>query len=533
MHISNISVKIQDKKNAKFTNNINSSRYSEYPDFSSYGYIIERELGCNIASGRVTYQAIDLETRQRVVIKHFQFLRVTNWSGYEAYEREIKVLKQLDISGIPRYINDFETSTGFCLVTEYKAAPSLAVRCNFTPQQIQVIAIAILEILVYLQQQNPPMIHRDIKPENILVDSSEQIKVYLVDFGFARLSGRDFAASSTVKGTLGFMPLEQIFNCQLSEASDLYSLGVTIICLLTRTKSTEISNLIDESFRIDVKKLKLKLNREFIRWLEKMVAPNAEKRYLNAAEALKALKLIELSNNSSSFGSTVHSKIMTPAFGLAAVSAVALAQTTKVTDWLKYSSKRLLETSSPAQLLTTKECQNCSAENSNQENADLSRAELQGAILKDFNFDRADLRLAYLRGADLEGASLVSANLRGADLRKANLKNANLEAANLTDADLEEANLEGVNLTNANPQGAKLWAVNLRDANLQGADLARSRLWDANLGRANLKNTNLIDASLNGVNLTGANLKGAYVRGTNFRRAIMPNGRVFQRRARV
>ncbi len=532
MNISNFSAKIQDKENGKLTNNLHPTGYYKYPDFSDYGYVVDRELGHNLAGGRVTYKAIDLETRQRVVIKQFQFLRAKNWSQYEAYEREVEVLKKLDRPNIPSYLNDFETPTSFCLVTEYKDAPSLAVRSNFTHQQIKEIATAVLETLVYLQQQNPPMIHRDIKPENILVDASEKIKVYLVDFGFASFNSGDFAASSAVKGTLGFMPPEQIFNRQLSEASDLYSLGVTLICLLTQTKSTEISNLIDDRFRIDVKRLKLKLNRHFIRWLEKMGSPNVEKRYSNAEEALEALKSIDINNNSSNFSSSVRAKIMAPAVGLATVSAVALAQTTKVTDWLKYSSKRLLETSSHTQLLATAESQNCRLKNPNQEGANLTRADLHGAILKDFNFDRADLRLSDLRGACLQGASLIGVNLANADARNANLKNANLEAANLTGADLEGANLQGVNLKNANLQRAKLWAVNLQGANLTGANLGRSRLWDANLGRANLQNANLRDANLKGANLKGANLKGAYLRGTNLRDAIMPNGRFSQRRSR-
>jgi serine/threonine protein kinase len=48
------------------------------------------------------------------------------------------------------------------------------------------------------------------------------------------------------------MPPEQMFNRQLTEASDLYSLGATLICLLTQTKSAEIGNLIDEACRINL-----------------------------------------------------------------------------------------------------------------------------------------------------------------------------------------------------------------------------------------------------------------------------------------
>ena len=70
------------------------------------------------------------------------------------------------------------------MVQEYKNAESAIAR-NFSPPDIKQIAIGTLEILAYLQSQKPPVIHRDIKPENLLID--EDLNVYLVDFGFARL----------------------------------------------------------------------------------------------------------------------------------------------------------------------------------------------------------------------------------------------------------------------------------------------------------------------------------------------------------
>jgi hypothetical protein len=59
-------------------------------------------------------------------------------------------------------------------------------------------------------------------------------------------------------------------------------------------------------------------------------------------------------------------------------------------------------------------------------NANLYRADLEGAHLIN-----ADLRGADLRGADLEGAHLINADLRGADLRGADLEGADLYNADL------------------------------------------------------------------------------------------------------
>ena len=261
---------------------------SHFPDFISQGYQIEKTLGSNRAGGRVTYLATDIKLQQPVVIKQFQFARVgASWSDYDAYHREIQVLRGLDHLGIPRYLDCFQAEAGFCMVQEYKKASSLRVSHSFNSSEIQHIAISTLKILVYLQSRAPVVIHRDIKPDNILVD--HQRNVYLVDFGFARIGDGQIGVSSVVKGTLGFMPPEQLFNRQLTEASDLYSLGMTLLCILTRTQPEEIGNLVDISYQIKFKHLVPKLNRHWVQWIEKMVQPGLADRFPNAAAALEAI----------------------------------------------------------------------------------------------------------------------------------------------------------------------------------------------------------------------------------------------------
>ncbi|HBB35611.1 MAG TPA: serine/threonine protein kinase [Cyanobacteria bacterium UBA9273] len=271
---------------------------SNFPDLSSHGFRVVKELGHNRTGGRVTYLAIPLPSllkkgivREPVVIKQFQFAqRDTHWSDYEAIEREIQVLRGLNHPGIPRYLGSFQTARGFCLVQEYKKAPSLAQPRSFDPDQIKQIAVSLLNILIYLQNRIPPISHRDIKPENILVDDC--MKVYLVDFGLARIGDSEMAMSSVAKGTIGFMAPEQLFNRQISEASDLYGLGATLICLLTGTPSMEISQLIDDDYRINFKHLVPKLSLLWIEWLQTMVELKPKDRFADAATALEALNPI-------------------------------------------------------------------------------------------------------------------------------------------------------------------------------------------------------------------------------------------------
>ncbi len=266
---------------------------SIYPDFQAQGYDVIRELGRNREGGRITWLATNLNTKQPEVIKQFCFAQAgSSWSGSEAHAREIQVLKGLNHPGIPSYLHSFETSDGFCLVQEYIHASTLAEPRSFSPAEIKQIAIKILEILVYLQNRIPSVIHRDIKPENILVD--EQINVYLIDFGFARIGSHDVAGSSVFKGTPGFIPPEQMFKP--TNATDLYALGVTLICLITGIKSTKIDQLqdADDPYLINFRHLLPQVSLRFIGWLEKMVQPKQKDRFTNAELALESLKPLDV-----------------------------------------------------------------------------------------------------------------------------------------------------------------------------------------------------------------------------------------------
>ena len=279
---------------------------NELPDFTSYGYKIIEELGRNREGGRITWKAISLDDKLHskvssaekvVVIKQFCFATFgSSWSGYKAYEREIKLLQKLNHVGIPCYLDSLETDNGFCLVQEYKNALSLDNKPDLNLAEIKIIITKILEILVYLQQQTPPIIHCDLKPANILVD--DRLNVYIVDFGFASLGNQEISGSSVFKGTPGFMPPEQAIALQ--PASDLYSLGVTIICLLTGKTVLDLQQLVtpDNPYQLKFKSLLSHLNPKFVRWLEKMIKPKLSDRFASATEALTALDSLDLTSES-------------------------------------------------------------------------------------------------------------------------------------------------------------------------------------------------------------------------------------------
>lgn len=268
----------------------------QLPDLSFHRYEVVQELGQNAEGSCTTYLAIATDTDEKVAIKQFRFAQQgSSWLSFRGYEREIQLLQELDYPGIPRYIDSFESADGFCLVQRYQLARPITERHSFSPEEIKQIAVSVLEILLYLQSRIPPIVHRNIRPSTILMDDAGQ--VYLNDFGLARANVQRSSANSFVEGDPGFAPPEQLFNQPLTEATDLYSLGATLICLLTGTPEGQIYTLVDETYRFQFKEHLPRLHPRFVRWLEKMVEPALKDRYANARKALRDLKRLRVSEH--------------------------------------------------------------------------------------------------------------------------------------------------------------------------------------------------------------------------------------------
>lgn len=266
---------------------------SFFPDLTSHGYQIETELGRNREGGRITWKGIDLSTRKPVIIKQFCFAIVgSSWSGYRAYEKEIAVLQTLNHPRIPQYLDCIETKDGFCLIQSYIPALTLANFRQLTLSQIQQVALQILDILIYLQQHEPPILHRDLKPENILLD--KDLNAYLIDFGFASLGSKEVSGSSVFRGTPGFIAPEQIIKP--TTASDIYSLGVVLVCLLADRDIEEIRSLTSEDnpYQLEIDTLLPHLDRPLRDWLRKMTQVRVSERFADAMSAKQALVELDL-----------------------------------------------------------------------------------------------------------------------------------------------------------------------------------------------------------------------------------------------
>ena len=250
----------------------------------------------------ITYAAKELPTGNKVALKVLSLQRMQDFKALDLFEREAKILSQLDHPSIPHYIDYFEikseNNSCFYLVQEVANGKPLniLIKEGWQPSEREVkkIAIQILEILKYLQQLIPPVIHRDIKPENIIY--SDEGKVSLVDFGAVQdVYHQTVTGRNTVVGTYGYMAPEQFYG-QAVLSTDLYGLGATLIYLLTRKFP---SDLPQRNLRIDFQK-SVNIDKKFSRWLKRMIEPVVEDRFSSAVEALAILQG-EQSFNKASF----------------------------------------------------------------------------------------------------------------------------------------------------------------------------------------------------------------------------------------
>ena len=190
------------------------------------GYEIERQLAKK--AGRRTLLARDVNSQELVVIKLLAFSNDFSWEDLKLFEREAQTLQTLQHPAIPRYVDYFELNTNggktYALVQSYIEGESLE---------------------EHLQAKG----------------KFTEAEIY------------------------GYMPPEQ-FGGRCVAASDLYSLGATLIFLITGLHPTELPQ---KDLQIQFRQT-ANFSEEFADWLEWMTEPSLSQRFKSTQEAIKALE---------------------------------------------------------------------------------------------------------------------------------------------------------------------------------------------------------------------------------------------------
>ncbi|MEP6487304.1 serine/threonine-protein kinase [Microcoleus vaginatus GB2-A3] len=241
-----------------------------------------------------TFLAIDeyKPSKPPCVIKQFcpQFQGPSSiQKAAELFELEAVRLEQLGKhSQIPELLAYFSQDGRQYLVQEFidgeNLAEALESKGYFSETQIRDLLNNLLPVFEFIHSRQ--VIHRDIKPENIILRQDRQL--VLVDFGAAKyVTQTALAVTGTRIGTAGYTAPEQA-NGKAIHASDIYSLGVTCLCLLTEVEPIDLFD--DSEFEwVWREHLKTSVSSELGQILDKMIQPAIKKRYQSATEVLQAL----------------------------------------------------------------------------------------------------------------------------------------------------------------------------------------------------------------------------------------------------
>ncbi|MGM3308494.1 protein kinase domain-containing protein [Anabaena sp. WFMT] len=164
-------------------------------------------------------------------------------------------------------------------------AQELAHKGAFNETQIRQLLNDLLPVLQFCHARQ--VIHRDIKPENIIRRSSDH-KLVVVDFGAAKsATGTALNHTGTSIGSPEYVAPEQMRGRAIF-ASDIYSLGVTCINLLTERSPFDSYDTHNATW-IWGQYLKTPVSKELSQIIDKMVESIPSRRYQTSDEVLNHL----------------------------------------------------------------------------------------------------------------------------------------------------------------------------------------------------------------------------------------------------
>src|SRR3954470_22678393 len=143
-------------------------------------------------------------------------------------------------------IYDAGEENGHCyIVTEHvHGARTLAAYCRpdnlLRVDDIVELVFKCAKALHYAHSRG--VIHRDIKPSNIMLTQSSDVRI--IDFGIALVADSDVSRIEGIAGSPSYMSPEQVQSLELTNRSDLYSLGAVMYELLTGIRPFRAGNLV-------------------------------------------------------------------------------------------------------------------------------------------------------------------------------------------------------------------------------------------------------------------------------------------------
>lgn len=180
----------------------------------------------------VIYKAKHLRLNTIWAVKKISKTQFGKWD----FLAEPNLLKKLNHPMLCRIVDILEDSENVYIVEDFiegSDIKQLLKEQKVIPEETLIPWFKDLcDVLIYLHEQDPPIIFRDMKPSNIMLQNDGRLK--LIDFGIAREFKEQSTEDTSIAGTHGYAAPEQ-FNARIqSDArTDVYGLGMTMYHLAT------------------------------------------------------------------------------------------------------------------------------------------------------------------------------------------------------------------------------------------------------------------------------------------------------------
>jgi serine/threonine protein kinase len=251
-----------------------------------------------------TFLAVDEEDGNRgaCVIKQFdpQAQGTNNLQkAAQFFSQEIQRLDELGKHPqIPNLLSYFTENNRQYLIQEFingqDLSQSLKSEGRFSEDGVCNVLQQILPVLDYLHKNR--VIHRDVKPENLI--RRQDGTLILVDFGAAKhVTTSAISVTGTAIGSAVYASPEQVVG-KAKPSSDIYSLGVTCIHLLTQVQPFDLFD-IGENNWVWRDYLETPVGEKFGKILDKMLVQATNKRYQSAREVWRDLQAMNDPSSSS------------------------------------------------------------------------------------------------------------------------------------------------------------------------------------------------------------------------------------------
>jgi WD40 repeat protein len=198
---------------------------------------------------------------------------------------------------IPSLLGHFQDEHQFYLVQEFIQGTNLATLLQdagaFSETQIWQLLANVLPILQFIHDRH--IIHGDIKPENLICRTPQTSgligDVVLVDFATARLVNTiDQIIITSCIGSPEYIAPEQARGKAVF-ASDLYSLGLTCIHLLTQMPAFDLFDIANDTW-VWQEYLTTKVSVRLKQILDKLLQKTVSDRFQSAAQVMQAMGIV-------------------------------------------------------------------------------------------------------------------------------------------------------------------------------------------------------------------------------------------------